>query len=101
MADVYCMPSVSEPFGISALEAAQFGVPCVISNQSGVSEVLPSALSADFFDVSQMAKHIVNLLNDSELKEKVVQDGYNDLKNVSWESAANKVVMLYQQNLSL
>jgi glycosyltransferase involved in cell wall biosynthesis len=101
MADVYCMPSVSEPFGISALEAAQFGVPCVISNQSGVSEVLPSALSADFFDVSQMAKHIVNLLNDSALKDKVVQAGYEDLKNVSWENSAKKVVMLYQQNLSL
>ena len=99
MADVYCMPSVSEPFGISALEAAQFGVPCVISNQSGVSEVLPSALSADFFDVSQMAKHIVNLLNDDELKQQVVNNGYNDLAKVSWEFAAQKVKDLYHEKL--
>jgi glycosyltransferase involved in cell wall biosynthesis len=101
MADVYCMPSVSEPFGISALEAAQFGVPCVISNQSGVSEVLPSALSADFFDVTLMAKHIVNLLNERDLNEKVVKAGFEDLKKVSWEYAANKVLTLYYEKLSL
>ena len=101
MADVYCMPSVSEPFGISALEATQYGVPCVISNQSGVSEVLPSALSADFFDVNQMAKHIVSLLNDGKLKKKVVLNGYEDLKNVSWENAAQKVVSLYRDKLFL
>ena len=101
MADVYCMPSVSEPFGISALEAAQFGVPCVISNQSGVSEVLPSALSADFFDVTLMAKHIVNLLNEHDLNEKVVKAGFEDLKKVSWEYAANKVLTLYYEKLSL
>lgn len=99
MADVYCMPSVSEPFGLSALEAAQFGVPCVISNQSGVSEVLPSALSADFFDVNQMAKHIVNLLKDDKLKQEVVNNGYNDLKKVSWEYAAQRILTLYSEKL--
>lgn len=99
MADVYCMPSVSEPFGLSALEAAQFGVPCVISNQSGVAEVLPSALSADFFDVNQMAKHIVNLLKDDKLKNEVVNNGYDDLKKVSWEYAAQKILSLYRGKL--
>ncbi|MFQ3576510.1 MAG: glycosyltransferase, partial [Cytophagales bacterium] len=72
MADVYVMPSVSEPFGLSALEAAQFGVPCVLSYQSGVSEVLSGALKADFWDVGLMAKHINTLLENELVREQVV-----------------------------
>ncbi|WP_193214737.1 glycosyltransferase, partial [Luteolibacter marinus] len=73
MTDIYCMPSVSEPFGLSALEAAQFGIPAVISKQSGVAEVLKGALKADFWDVDVMAQHIIDLIEDDELRAKVVK----------------------------
>lgn len=100
IADVYVMPSVSEPFGISALEAAQFGVPCVISSQSGVSEVLFGALKADYWDTDKMATHIISLLKNNSLKEAIVKDAYRDVKNCTWERAADKVIDIYDKALS-
>ncbi|HEY8400441.1 MAG TPA: glycosyltransferase family 4 protein, partial [Cytophagaceae bacterium] len=97
IADVYCMPSVSEPFGLSALEAAQFGVPCVISKQSGVSEVLYGALKADFWDVDKMASHIIALLKNDSLRDQVVRDAFKDLENCTWERAAESVSHIYNQ----
>lgn len=91
MADVYCMPSVSEPFGLSALEAAQFGVPMVISKQSGAAEVLRGALKADYWDVNLMAEHITALLKSKRLVKKVVKLGHEDLKNLSWDHSAVKI----------
>jgi len=97
IADVYCMPSVSEPFGLSALEAAQFGIPCVISKQSGVAEVLYGALKADFWDVDKMAGHIISLLQNEALRESVIRNAFNDLENLTWDKAAEKVVGVYQK----
>ncbi|MBY0425829.1 MAG: glycosyltransferase family 4 protein [Cytophagales bacterium] len=95
IADVYCMPSVSEPFGLSALEAAQFGIPCVISKQSGVAEVLKSALTADFWDVYKMADNIISLLTNDELYQSVVDNGYQDLKKLTWNESAKNVLDVY------
>lgn len=97
IADVYCMPSVSEPFGLSALEAAQFGIPCVISKQSGVSEVLYGALKADFWDVDKMATHIIALLKNDSLRDQVVRDAFKDLQNCTWERAAENVSHIYNK----
>lgn len=97
MADVYCMPSVSEPFGLSALEAVQFGVPTVLSRQSGVSEVLHSALKADFWDVDRMAKHIIDLLQNPELSEKIVRKSFEDLESLTWDHAAKSVVTVFNR----
>ena len=99
-ADVYCMPSVSEPFGLSALEAAQFGIPAVISKQSGVAEVLKGALKADFWDVDLMAEHISCLLNDSEVKDSVVENSYKDLRGLTWDSASEKIIDVFSNYLS-
>lgn len=96
MADVYCMPSVSEPFGLSAVEAVQFGVPCVISRQSGVAEVLKGSLKFDFWDINKAAEYILSLLHDPTLKEKVVNDGMKDLENISWDISASKVIDAYK-----
>lgn len=96
IADVYCMPSVSEPFGLSAVEAAQFGVPCVISKQSGVAEVLTGSLKFDFWDSDKAADYILNLLHNPVLKEKVVSDAFVNLETVSWERSAEKVIKAYQ-----
>ena len=99
MSDVYCMPSVSEPFGLSALEAAQFDVPIVISKQSGAAEVMESALTADFWDVDLMAKHIVDLLEDDKMAQQMVAKGKSDLKNLTWEKSAEKIARLFETKI--
>lgn len=95
VSDVYCMPSLSEPFGLSAVEAAQFGIPCVISKQSGVSEVLKGSLKFDFWDVDRAAGCILNVINDQLLREKMIEDAKRDLEHISWDIAAKKVVAAY------
>lgn len=98
ISDVYCMPSVSEPFGLSAVEAAQFGIPCVISKQSGVSEVLKGALTFDHWDINKAAGHILNLLNDSVFKNKIVKDAYHNLDKITWDLSARKIMNTYSAN---
>jgi glycogen synthase len=98
ISDVYCMPSVSEPFGLSAVEAAQFGVPCVISRQSGVSEVLSGSLKFDFWDSQRAAEYILSLLNDPVLRDKVVEDANANLENISWDLSAQKVMQAYREH---
>ena len=97
MMDVYCMPSVSEPFGLSALEAAQFSIPAVISKQSGVAEVLKGALKADYWDVELMAQHIADLLTDDTLRENVVEQAKLDIAACTWDAAAAKVMKIYEE----
>lgn len=92
IADVYVMPSVSEPFGLSAVEAVQFGVPAVISKQSGVSEVLSGSLKFDFWDINRAAEYILTLLQDEVLHNKVCEDAFKDLKNISWDQASKTVI---------
>ena len=98
VSDVYCMPSISEPFGLTAIEAAQFNVPCVISKQSGVAEVLKGALKFDYWDINKAADYILNLLNDSVLRKKVVLDTSRNLNKVSWDISAKKVMNIYSSN---
>lgn len=97
--DIYCMPSVSEPFGLSALEAAQFGIPAVISKQSGVAEVMKGALMADFWDVDMMANQIVQLIEDKDLRERVIKQSEQDIAASTWDAAAAKVVKVYEKIL--
>ena len=97
IADVYCMPSVSEPFGLSAIEAAQFGIPVVISKQSGAAEVMKGSLTFDFWDINRAAEYIIRLLDDDVLRKKVVDDANEDLKHISWELSAEKVIEGYKQ----
>jgi glycosyltransferase involved in cell wall biosynthesis len=94
-ADVYFMPSVSEPFGLSALEAAQFDVPCVISKQSGVAEVLPNALNADFWDTGKFANYIYGLLNYEGIRKDMVEKTKEDLAKLSWDESAKDVMEVY------
>ncbi|MGK0185800.1 MAG: glycogen(starch) synthase [Verrucomicrobiales bacterium] len=101
MTDVYCMPSVSEPFGLSALEAAQYGIPAVISKQSGVAEVLTRSLQADYWDIDLMAKHIVTLLNDDDEYQRVVDASLEDQRNCTWEVAAERIVEAYETRLGI
>jgi glycogen(starch) synthase len=92
IADVYVMPSLSEPFGLSAVEAVQFGIPAVISKQSGVAEVLNGSLKFDYWDINRAAGYILSLLHDPVLVENVKADAYKDLVNISWDNSAKKVI---------
>jgi len=96
MADVYFMPSVSEPFGLSALEAAQHDTPCVVSKQSGVSEILPDVLKADFWDVDRFANYIYALLHYEGIKEHLVEHTRTVIDKMTWDNSALKVVDIYK-----
>ncbi|MPM40839.1 Glycogen synthase [bioreactor metagenome] len=95
--DVYVMPSVSEPFGISPLEAMRSSVPVVISRQSGVAEVLRHALKVDFWDIDAMADSIYGLLNYPALSRMFSRFGRNEVEDLKWDNAAASVLGVYQQ----
>ncbi|MCX6739153.1 MAG: glycosyltransferase family 4 protein [Candidatus Parcubacteria bacterium] len=94
-ADLYIMPSISEPFGITPLEALANGTPVLISNQSGVSEVLNHALKTDFWDIDDMADKIISTLDHPSLSENLRANGYQEVKKNSWSVAAGKCTALY------
>jgi glycogen synthase len=96
MSDVYVMPSVSEPFGISPLEAMRSNVPVVISKQSGVSEVLRHAVKVDFWDIDAMADAIYGILNYEGLRKMFISYGKNEVDNLKWDKAAMKVLKVYE-----
>jgi glycogen(starch) synthase len=95
-ADAYFMPSVSEPFGLSALEAAQFNLPCVLSRQSGVSEVLHNVLKADCWDTDKFANYLYAVCSYKGLRETMIRLTANDLKNISWDNSAREVLKSYK-----
>lgn len=96
MSDVYIMPSVSEPFGISPLEAMRSGVPAVISNQSGAAEVLKYAFKVDFWDVDAMADDIYALLKYPALADFAAREGYDEVNRLKWNIATAKLKNIYE-----
>ncbi len=96
-ADLYIMPSVSEPFGITPLEAMMHDTPVLISKQAGVSEVVKHALKADFWDTDDMASKTVSLLRGPSLKQCLRSNGRRELSGINWKVAGEKLVTLYRQ----
>jgi len=99
MADLYVMPSVSEPFGIAPLEALDNDVPVIISKQSGVSEVLRHALKVDFWDVNEMANKIVAVLRYPPLQMTLRNHGNFEVRKLRWKDAARQCASIYEQLL--
>ncbi|MBO7510670.1 MAG: glycosyltransferase family 4 protein, partial [Bacteroidales bacterium] len=99
LSDVYVMPSISEPFGISPLEAMQTYVPSIISKQSGCAEILHYALKTDFWDVDAMADAIYGLLNYPALARVAAEKGHEEVNAIKWVNAAAKVKQVYQSVL--
>lgn len=97
MADVYVMPSVSEPFGITPLEAMANGTPTIISKQSGVAEVVVHALKTDFWDIEEMANKIVSILRYPGLKETLKVNSLNEVKKFNWDEVASKCINAYER----
>jgi glycogen(starch) synthase len=99
MADLYVMPSVSEPFGIAPLEALDNDVPVIISKQSGVSEVLMHALKVDFWDVNEIANKIVAVLKYPPLQMTLRSHGNFEVRRLRWIDAAAKCIKIYEEML--
>ena len=100
MADLYVMPSVSEPFGIAPLEAMSHNVPVLISKSSGVSEVLMHALKVDFWDIEDMADKIIAVLRHPPLSRQLVEHGNFEIRGINWDGAATRTIRCYERAIA-
>ena len=97
--DVYIMPSVSEPFGISPLEAMQMGVPSIISKQSGCAEILTNVIKTDYWDIDAMADAIHAIITYPALYNQLREDGLAEVNRITWDKAGQKVIDIYNRVL--
>lgn len=98
--DVYVMPSVSEPFGISPLEAMQMGVPSIISKQSGCAEILNNVIKTDYWDVDAMADAIHSIVTYPAMHRQLSEDGLAEVNQITWDKAGRKVIDIYNKVLA-
>lgn len=98
IADLFVMPSISEPFGLTALEAIGYGTPSLISRQSGVSEVLRNTLKVDFWDINEMANKITAVVQNDSLRDTLHQNSYKEFEKLNWNNAADKLLGIYRQH---
>lgn len=101
MADLYVMPSVSEPFGIAPLEALSHDVPVLISKQSGVSEVLTHVLKVDFWDIDEMANKIIAVLRHPPLQATLREHGTFEVRKLTWKDSAESCLDVYQSAIDV
>ncbi len=96
-ADVFVMPSVSEPFGITPLESLLHGTPVIMSKQSGASEVILHAMKMDFWDVDEMADKVLSVIEHPCLKQEMSKNGNKEVSSCSWDKAASKLHSVYKE----
>jgi glycosyltransferase involved in cell wall biosynthesis len=96
-ADIFIMPSVSEPFGIVPLEAMAHGVAAVISSRSGVAEVLDNVFKVDFWDTDQMARIVCDLIEDPTRRQAMAEAGRAEVLAIKWDEAAEKIRSAYRE----
>lgn len=96
--DLFVMPSISEPFGLTPLEAASYGTASLVSNQSGVSEVLRSCLKVDFWDVKEMANQIASAIQNPSLTNQLVSSAQAELQHLSWNNTAEEILSVYHKH---
>jgi len=99
IADLFVMPSVSEPFGLTALEAVGYGTPALVSKQSGVAEVMKNCLTVDFWDVAEMANQITAFVRHAALRDELHKNAYREFQKLSWDTSADKLFTLYSEQL--
>lgn len=99
-ADIYVLPSVSEPFGISPLEAMAYGITAIISKQSGVAEVVNHAFKIDFWDVDLWVETINHLIENPDKRRKMGLEGMREVNRIQWKQAAEEIRQLYSATLA-
>jgi glycosyltransferase involved in cell wall biosynthesis len=97
--DLFVMPSVSEPFGLTPLEAIQYGTPSLISRQSGVSEVLQNCLKIDFWDTVEMANQITAAVDNGALRDELVANMRREYDRLSWDTSIDKLHDIYDRHM--
>lgn len=98
--DLFVMPSVSEPFGLTPLEAIGYGTPALVSRQSGISEVLNNCLKVNFWDIREMANKIAAVAQNDSLRDELSRNATRELGNMSWDKASAKIIKLYERHLT-
>lgn len=98
--DLFVMPSVSEPFGLTPLEAISFGTPSLVSKQSGVSEVLNNCLKVDYWDINEMANQITAVMQGDALRDELLKNATIEYRRMSWNDASSKVTDIYRSHHS-
>ncbi len=101
IADLFVMPSVSEPFGLTPLEAIGYGTPVLVSKQSGVAEIISNCLKVDFWDIREMANQITSVVMHDSLRDELHDQSYKEFCRLSWDSSAAKMIGTYQQHARL
>ena len=97
--DVYVMPSVSEPFGISPLEAMQCGTPTIISKQSGCGEILSNCIKVDYWDIHALADAIYSICHNESLFDYLSEEGKKEVDQITWEKVGARIKDLYLKTL--
>jgi glycogen(starch) synthase len=98
--DLFVMPSVSEPFGLTPLEAIGYGTPALVSKQSGVAEVINNCLKVDCWDVDEMANQITAVVQNDSLRDELQRNAYAEYSRLSWENASDKIMNVYESHLA-
>jgi glycosyltransferase involved in cell wall biosynthesis len=98
IADLFVMPSISEPFGLTPLEAIGYGTPALISRQSGVAEVMKNCLKVDFWDTDEMANQIASVLQNNALRDELHANSLREYARLSWDKSADKLFDVYHQH---
>ncbi len=98
--DLFVLPSVSEPFGLTPLEAVGYGTPALVSKQSGISEVLNNCLKVDFWDTREMANKITAVMQNDVLRDELWTNAYCEYQKMSWSDASDKIHQVYQSHLA-
>lgn len=96
--DLFVMPSVSEPFGLTPLEAIAYGTPSLVSKQSGVSEVLKNCLKVDYWDINEMANQINAVMQNDALRDELLRNAEYEYMRLSWDGASDKIMRLYEHH---